>query len=55
MVRNPILRHHASPICHVCIVAEREYARGRELGREENLGPRFGRVAGRLCLLAIAG
>lgn len=55
MATDPVLRHHSSPICHVCIVSEREHARGRELGREKGLGPRLGRVAGRPRLLAVAG
>lgn len=54
MVGNPILRHHAPPVRHVCIVSEGEDACGRELGREEGLGPRLGRVAGGPCLLAVA-
>lgn len=54
MVGNPILRHHALPVRHVCIVSEREDTRGRELGREEGLGPWLRRVAGSPCLLAVA-
>ena len=54
MVGNPILRHHAPPVRHVCIVSECKDARGREFGWEEGLGPRLGRVAGGPGLLAVA-
>jgi hypothetical protein len=55
VVSNPVLRHHSSPVCHICIVSEREQARGRKLGREEGLGPRLGGIVGGPRLLAIAG
>jgi hypothetical protein len=53
MVCNPTLRHHASPVRHVCIVSECEDARGRGLGRKEGLGQRLGRVLGGPGLLAV--
>lgn len=55
VVGNPTLRHHTPPVRHVCIVSERKDARGRELGREEGLGPRLGRVPGGPGLLTVAG
>lgn len=54
MVADPVLRHHASPVCYVCIISESKDARGRKLGREEGLGPWLGRVAGGPGPLAIA-
>jgi hypothetical protein len=54
VVRNSTLRHHTSPVRHICIVSEREDPRGRELRREEGLGPWLGRAAGGPCCVAIA-
>ena len=43
------------PVGHICIIAKREYAGGRELGREERLRPWLGRFPGGPRLVAIAG
>jgi hypothetical protein len=53
VVCDPILRDHASPTGHMCIVSEREYARSWEFGWEEGLGPWFERVWGAPRLLSI--
>ena len=55
MIINPALRYHPRPIYHVRIVTERKDARSRDLGGEEDLGPRLGCVVGGPCFLAIAG
>ena len=55
MVRDAILRHHASPVGHVGVVSECEDARSGELGREEGLGPRLGFAVGGPRPLAVAG
>lgn len=54
MVCNPILRHNAAPIRHVCIVPESEDACCWDLGWEEGLGPGLGCAGGHPCLLAVA-
>jgi hypothetical protein len=55
MVSDPVLRDYASPVRHVCIVSEREYAGRREFGRKEGLGPWLGRTAGSPRLFSVAG
>ena len=54
MVVNPALQYYPLPIYYVRIVPERKNTRGRDLGGEEDLRPRLSRVAGGLCLLAVA-
>ncbi len=53
MVPDTALRHHASPVGHVCVVSERKDAGGRKIAWEEGLGPGLRRVSGRPRLLAV--
>lgn len=53
MVSDKILRHYTSPVDHICIVTKCKDTGCRKYGREEALGPGFGRVSGSPCRLAI--
>jgi hypothetical protein len=55
MVPNPILRDHASPVHHTCIVSKCKNARVRDSGWEQCLRPRSSGILCRPCLLAVPG
>jgi hypothetical protein len=53
MVLNPILRDHASPVHHTCIVSECKNTRVGDSGWEQGLRPRSSGTPCRPCLLAV--
>jgi hypothetical protein len=55
VVADTILRYHASPVHHVCIVSEGEDARRWQFGWEEVLGPWARSSLGSPGLFAVAG
>ena len=54
MISDSILRYHALPVRHVCVIPIRENARGRNFGREKGLWPWLGGVGSCPGLLAVA-
>jgi hypothetical protein len=55
MVSNPILRDHASPVCHICIISDCEDASVGNFGRQQSLRPWSGRILCLPRLLAVSG
>lgn len=55
MVPNSVLRHHASPVSHVCVISKCKYSHTREFGRKKGLRPRSEGAFRSPCLLAVSG
>lgn len=55
MVSNAIFRDHPSPVCHIGVVSEGEYASMRNIGRKEGLDPRERCMLRCPCPLSISG
>jgi hypothetical protein len=53
MIPNPTLRHHTSPVCHICIVSECQNAGVGDFGWQESLRPWSSGILGLPSLLAV--